>query len=167
MPRTKIKLLKYRLKCIVEQHDFSEYEKWSDEFIRTFDLLSENFYQSIIDSAELRLYIANVKKQEEEERRKEITDPLTQFYNRIGFRYYAERLLKKATREKKPIAFFFIEVDFYKEIEDFYGKEYAEQCLLCISDALIGLQDSDTIIGKYNKSIFMLFKDNKTAFMFT
>ena len=162
IPRTKIKLLKYRLKCIVEQHDFSEYEKWSDEFIRTFDLLSENFYQSIIDSAELRLYIANVKKQEEEERRKEITDPLTQFYNRIGFRYYAERLLKKATREKKPIAFFFIEVDFYKEIEDFYGKEYAEQCLLCISDALIGLQDSDTIIGKYNKSIFMLFTYDKS-----
>lgn len=68
IPRTKIKLLKYRLKCIVEQRDFSEYERWSDEFIKTFDLLSENVYQSIIDSAELRLYINNLRKQEQEER---------------------------------------------------------------------------------------------------
>lgn len=50
-----------------------------------------------------------------------ITDALTELYNRRYFNLVYNRELTRAIREKQPLAFMMIDIDFFKGYNDYYG----------------------------------------------
>ena len=48
LPRIRIQLLKYRLYCIESKRDFEEYSKWSKEYVRTYEILTDKYHRSVL-----------------------------------------------------------------------------------------------------------------------
>ncbi|PTN13303.1 GGDEF domain-containing protein [Nitrosomonas aestuarii] len=65
-----------------------------------------------------------------------ITDQLTDLYNRRHFNSIFMRELKRARREKLPLALIFIDIDFFKQINDNYGHSEGDHILIRISQQL-------------------------------
>lgn len=59
-----------------------------------------------------------------------ISDPLTGIMNRRGFIDNAERLLSLEQREKKTACLMILDIDFFKAINDKYGHQVGDFCLI-------------------------------------
>jgi diguanylate cyclase (GGDEF)-like protein len=59
-----------------------------------------------------------------------ISDPLTGIMNRRGFIENAERLISLEDRQKKKICLMILDIDFFKKINDKYGHQVGDFCLI-------------------------------------
>lgn len=64
------------------------------------------------------------------------TDPLTGLYNRGAINQKLSHLVYYAFREKKPITLLLIDVDHFKNFNDFYGHMQGDYCLQRVASAL-------------------------------
>lgn len=64
------------------------------------------------------------------------TDPLTGLYNRGAINQKLNHLVYYAFREKKPITLLLIDVDHFKNFNDFYGHIPGDQCLQRVAAAI-------------------------------
>lgn len=64
------------------------------------------------------------------------TDPLTGLYNRGAINQKLNHLVYYAFREKKPITLLLIDVDHFKNFNDFYGHLQGDHCLQRVAEAL-------------------------------
>jgi len=63
-----------------------------------------------------------------------LTDPLTQLYNRRYYDNIITKMIANAKREKMCIHFFILDIDFFKNYNDFYGHEKGDQTLIKIAN---------------------------------
>ncbi|NPU93549.1 MAG: GGDEF domain-containing protein [Gammaproteobacteria bacterium] len=66
------------------------------------------------------------------------TDPLTGLYNRGAINQKLNHLIYYAFRERKPITLLLVDVDFFKNYNDFYGHIQGDNCLIRLAAALAG-----------------------------
>ncbi|MFT5593905.1 MAG: diguanylate cyclase (GGDEF)-like protein [Oceanicoccus sp.] len=59
-----------------------------------------------------------------------ISDPLTGIMNRRGFIDNAERLISLESRQKKQICLMILDIDFFKKINDQFGHQVGDFCLI-------------------------------------
>ncbi|HVL00960.1 MAG TPA: GGDEF domain-containing protein [Dongiaceae bacterium] len=64
------------------------------------------------------------------------TDPLTGLYNRGAINQKLNHLIYYAFRERKPVTLLLVDVDFFKNYNDFYGHIQGDNCLIQIANAL-------------------------------
>ncbi len=64
------------------------------------------------------------------------TDPLTGLYNRGAISQKINHLVYYAFREKKPLTLLLIDVDYFKNFNDFYGHIQGDHCLQRVAAAL-------------------------------
>lgn len=160
--RTGIKFIKYRLCCIEEERNFEEYAKYTKDYIYTYEQITDNYYDSILHSLQLRMYVEELKNSKREYEQKAITDMLTQLYNRQGFAKKADKLLDKAIKNQKPISIFLIDIDYFKQINDYYGHIYGDECLKNVAGILKEVADKNTIVSRYGGDEFVIFAYNIT-----
>ncbi len=60
-------------------------------------------------------------------------DPLTQIYNRRFFMNRAEAYYQRALRDQKSLSFLFIDIDFFKKVNDNYGHLFGDEVLKIIA----------------------------------
>lgn len=161
-PRIRIDFIKYRLTYLEEINDMDEYTKWSKEYIRTFELINDNYHQSVLDSVNLRLYVEELKIAESELEIKTMTDNLTQIYNRTGFHHFAEHLFEMALMGKENISFSIIDIDYFKQINDTYGHGYGDVCLQKIAGILSEFQSDNIVVARYGGDEFVMFTYGKS-----
>lgn len=65
-----------------------------------------------------------------------ITDPLTTLFNRRYFNTIFDKEFKKAQRDKKPITFMMIDIDFFKKYNDTYGHLEGDENLKKVAQSL-------------------------------
>lgn len=76
-----------------------------------------------------------------------ITDALTGMYNRRYFNETIPKILKTAQREKKYISFFILDIDYFKNYNDYYGHQAGDEALKKVAKALQSfLQREDDFI---------------------
>jgi diguanylate cyclase (GGDEF)-like protein/PAS domain S-box-containing protein len=63
-------------------------------------------------------------------------DGLTRLANRRRFDEYLEREWLRQTRNKKPISLILLDVDFFKNYNDFYGHQAGDLCLMTVAEAI-------------------------------
>ena len=167
MPRIRIKLIKHRLECIKADRDFDEYRRWTEEYIKTYELITKNYYQSVLNSIQLRIYIEKLKNSEQTYEKMAIRDGLTQLYNRAGLRKKADKLLQKAAQENQVIGVDIIDIDFFKQVNDSYGHVYGDDCLKSVADILKECcrrnragKKNEAIVSRYGGDEFVVFVRN-------
>jgi len=103
----------------------SMYESLSS---RTLDLMHERIERR---TAQEKLKAANLKLEE-----MAVTDQLTDLYNRRHFDNVFSQELLRAKREKRSMSFLMIDIDYFKNLNDFYGHLAGDLALKKVSQKL-------------------------------
>jgi diguanylate cyclase (GGDEF)-like protein len=65
-----------------------------------------------------------------------IHDALTGLYNRRGLDEALPDLMRQSQRNKEPVSVLFIDIDYFKHLNDQFGHESGDQVLICLSRLL-------------------------------
>jgi diguanylate cyclase (GGDEF)-like protein len=84
-------------------------------------------------------------------------DPLTGIPNRRRFTYALEGVWQRAMRRQEPIAFIFIDIYFFKVINDSHGHGFGDECLANVARVLAQqVSRSDDLLARYGGEEFVV-----------
>ena len=92
-----------------------------------------------------------------------LKDPLTGLWNR---RYYDDTINKewlRCLKNKKPISMLLLDVDYFKEYNDFYGHKKGDECLIQIAQAAKNVfkRSSDSVARYGGEEFVIIIEANK------
>lgn len=82
------------------------------------------------------------------------TDELTQLSNRRGFLKELEDILASDRSEREKMALIFIDLDDFKLVNDQYGHEVGDRCLVRIADSIRSSMRPDDFLARYGGDEF-------------
>ena len=86
------------------------------------------------------------------------TDSLTGLFNRGAFNEKAKQAYMFYKRNKKPFTMAFIDIDHFKNINDTYGHNIGDECLVDVANVIADMCRRDTdIVARYGGEEFLLF----------
>ena len=89
------------------------------------------------------------------------TDSLTGIYNRRFFDEHYKMALGQAARQKLPLSVFMIDIDFFKEYNDYYGHPTGDKTLIKVANTLKAqLSRSTDVVARYGGEEFILMLPN-------
>lgn len=110
------------------------------------------------------MYVKDIdqqKRRELEMKNKAERDDLTGIYNRTAFVHHVERLLSH--RPQATGAFFMLDIDRFKEINDTFGHPFGDFVLVSVAEALKEQFQAGGILGRLGGDEFGAFVPEETA----
>ena len=106
-----------------------------------------------------------IQQQAEELARLSQTDPLTELPNRRAFDSYLAAEIEKAEGEKTPISILMIDIDHFKDYNDYYGHPGGDACLKQVANAIKSACNSGfaSRIGGEEFAVILAGFDNQQA----
>ncbi len=88
-------------------------------------------------------------------------DPLTGLKNRRFFSDHLVQEYKRAHRSEEPIAVFMIDIDHFKNVNDTYGHQAGDECIIAVAKAIVSIvkRPSDAI-ARYGGEEFSIILPN-------
>jgi len=83
-------------------------------------------------------------------------DPLTSLLNRRGFNTYAHPLLSILKREKKPYSILFLDIDFFKKVNDTYGHDVGDKVLQELAQILLNFFRNSDLVARWGGEEFIV-----------
>jgi diguanylate cyclase (GGDEF)-like protein len=108
-------------------------------------------------NAKLRAEVLQRHTQEAELIRLSLTDGLTGLYNRRGFYLMANPKLRQARRQGQLAKVAFIDVDYLKQVNDYFGHEAGDWLILGTAEALHRACGSGDILARLGGDEFVVF----------
>lgn len=102
--------------------------------LNSISYMSESAYD--MSDKELSLVRQNEADMIKKLQNQAITDSLTGMYNRRYFNKSIPTTLKTAQRNNKYISFFILDIDYFKDYNDYYGHQSGDEVLRQVADAL-------------------------------
>lgn len=87
-------------------------------------------------------------------------DPLTQIFNRRAFDSFANKLIEDNT--SSSFVFMFIDIDYFKQVNDKYGHETGDRVLVDFADSIRAVFGSESITARYGGDEFVALLRDKT-----
>lgn len=84
-------------------------------------------------------------------------DMLTNVYNRSGFFYHAERLLKELAEKHKDVYIIFADIDGLKKTNDTLGHKYGDAFIMAIADCMKATVQKKQLLMRYGGDEFVIF----------
>ena len=75
-------------------------------------------------------------------------DALTKIPNRMQFQHLLQRAIARSRRAGKPLCLFYVDVDFFKEINDTFGHLAGDATLETVAERLAAAAPENSIIGR-------------------
>lgn len=92
------------------------------------------------------------------------TDSLTGLYNRRFFDEHYKIALGQAIRQKHPLSIFMIDIDYFKQYNDYYGHPAGDKILIKVAAALKAqISRSSDMLARYGGEEFVLVLPNMAA----
>lgn len=89
------------------------------------------------------------------------TDSLTGIYNRRFFDEHYKMALGQSVRQKLPLSVFMVDIDFFKEYNDYYGHPMGDKTLVRVATMLKAqLSRSSDVVARYGGEEFILMLPN-------
>lgn len=89
------------------------------------------------------------------------TDSLTGIYNRRFFDEHYKMALGQSARQKMPLSVFMVDIDFFKEYNDFYGHPAGDKALIKVADTLKAqLARTSDVLARFGGEEFILMLPN-------
>lgn len=111
-------------------------------------------------------YVEDIDKQKRKELELKFNaehDGMTKFYNKITTVEKIQEFLKTESAKKKMHAFFMIDIDHFKLINDYYGHAFGDAVLCDLSDRLRKIFREEDILGRVGGDEFCIFMKNVPA----
>lgn len=89
-------------------------------------------------------------------------DELTHINNRYGLNQYLKQSFDFASREHIPFGVILIDVDYFKEYNDFYGHLKGDDCLIAVSSIIRQVIVNNGFIARYGGDEFIVICLDKT-----
>lgn len=90
-------------------------------------------------------------------------DPLTKIPNRMQFQHLLQRGIARARRTGKSLCLFYIDIDYFKEINDTFGHLAGDTTLETVAERLSAALPQRSIIGRLAGDEFAVIVDELTA----
>jgi len=117
------------------------------------DFISKPFHVNVV-KARVQTHLT-LKFQSDLLRSMSLTDGLTGVANRRQFDTVLQNEWRSCMRQKQPLALIMIDVDFFKNYNDFYGHQAGDHCLQTLASALrINLVRSHDLLARYGGEEF-------------
>lgn len=151
---------------------FIKGQKQPDKLLEEAKVSQEmfNVTESVINTQKLALDFQRELKEQVEEKTKELvnlnsellrvsrTDALTGLFNRGAFDSLAQDAYMYCRRNKKPFTLTLFDIDHFKNVNDTYGHNAGDKCLLDVANVIADMCRRDTdIIARYGGEEFVLF----------
>lgn len=107
----------------------------------------------------LTLFMRDVSERRAAEReiaKMAVTDSLTGLYNRAGFTKLLEESLLEAKAGGLKVALLFIDLDYFKEVNDVRGHEAGDQLLIMVAQRLLGRRRATDVVARLGGDEFAL-----------
>tara|TARA_R110002096_G_scaffold154_22_gene930 strand:- start:15991 stop:18441 length:2451 start_codon:yes stop_codon:yes gene_type:complete len=122
---------------------------------------------SIIDAADdtpvRRIYAAqNITERRRAEKRIRYLariDPLTKIPNRMQFQHLLQRGIARARRSGKSLCLFYVDIDYFKEINDTFGHLAGDTTLETVAERLAAALPGNSIVGRLAGDEFAVIID--------
>ena len=123
--------------------------------------IARRFYRF---NSRLREQLEENQRLQDELRALAITDPLTGLHNRRHFDIVCGTEWERARRDHRPLAVLFIDVDYFKSYNDYYGHRAGDDCLAVVGKAVgQSLQRPADLAARYGGDEFVvLLPDTNT-----
>ena len=89
-----------------------------------------------------------------------IQDPLTGQLNRRGLNFHFEKELESASLLSTPLSLILIDIDYFKKVNDMYGHDIGDNCLVEIANLLSHNLRKEDIIARFGGEEFIVILPN-------
>lgn len=97
-------------------------------------------------------------------RKEATTDSLTGLYNRRFFDEHYKMAMGQAVRQKLPISIFMVDIDYFKDYNDYYGHLAGDKTLNTVASTLKNiLTRSSDVVARYGGEEFILMLPNMAS----
>ena len=87
-------------------------------------------------------------------------DPLTKIPNRMQFQHLLQRGIARARRSGKPLCLFYVDLDYFKEVNDTFGHLAGDTTLETTAERLSAVLPKNSIIGRLAGDEFAIMVDD-------
>jgi len=88
------------------------------------------------------------------------TDGLTSLCNRIYFDEQLEAEVQRAIRFKTPLSLLMLDIDYFKKVNDTYGHQAGDTCLVALANIMDGLSRTVDTCARYGGEEFVIILPN-------
>lgn len=138
-----------------------KYAEVSVSLSRENQLMMSNMIALRTNLQDLTMINHQVERENELLHKKSETDPLTGMYNRFRLNTYWEETFEEAYKQKIPIAFEILDIDYFKEFNDNYGHQAGDRCIKIVADCIQSMTAYNGIFcARYGGDEFILVYKN-------
>lgn len=138
-----------------------KYAEVSVSLSRENQLMMSNMIALRTNLQDLTMINHQVERENELLHKKSETDPLTGMYNRFRLNTYWEETFEEAYKQKIPIAFEILDIDYFKEFNDNYGHQAGDHCIKIVADCIQSMTAYNGIFcARYGGDEFILVYKN-------
>lgn len=165
-----LQLFLCRLRHCSEKMSREKYLSYAKRFFYLQKQCEKEENKKIIQTVEMRMRLQKMQEeqlrinlQNEELLRLSQHDVLTGLPNRGYFNRRSEELYQEAFREKKTFCPVIVDVDYFKEYNDFYGHPRGDKCICRIAEVLQKAAPSDGFAARYGGDEFVMLFTGKST----
>ncbi|UUO25211.1 EAL domain-containing protein [Colwellia sp. M166] len=126
-------------------------------FYYKYQKTPSNLHQDLVNVLDPLCALAiEREKQRENIRKLAYYDALTTLPNRSLLHVNAEHLLQEANKNKTKLAFLFLDVDRFKQVNDSFGHPVGDQYLIRLAERLLTAQHTTSVIGRLSGDEFVV-----------
>ncbi len=133
-----------------------EYYADNTSYLRGFWLILAIMFSAIFGQFFLNRYTELTKKLTAEN----LQDPLTELLNRRGLNLHFALELEQAKETKSPFCLMLIDIDYFKKINDQYGHDVGDTCLIEVADRLNKGIQSHHYLARFGGEEFIIVLPN-------
>lgn len=103
-----------------------------------------------------------IEKNNEMLREKSETDALTGLSNRFRLDDYADQLFERAVKNGSTLALVLLDIDSFKEYNDYYGHQKGDECIKRIASAIKSMEEFGAFAARYGGDEFVIIYEDVT-----
>lgn len=84
------------------------------------------------------------------------TDQLTGIANRYRLVQYAQASLERCKRERIPLSYEVLDIDYFKQYNDTYGHQVGDECIKAVAGILSDIQNDSIFAARYGGDEFVV-----------
>ncbi|MEE1249384.1 MAG: tetratricopeptide repeat-containing diguanylate cyclase [Lachnospiraceae bacterium] len=155
-PKMRINFVKYRMLYYKQTGNTESLIQKSFEYVALYEKITSIYHESITKALNLRLYIDELKEKEDLYKKDAMTDNLTDLFNINGLDEKSQLLIDEAKSKSSTVASFIIDIDYFKQYNDYYGHVKGDECIKNVAKVIREACQGRGISARYGGDEFVI-----------